>query len=60
MIPTDDEVDESKNRAEGFFLRKGYLGVYAIKDFTLDDADMHLVFTSWRSNSVLLYRRQPC
>lgn len=49
VILTDDEVDESKNRAEGFFQRKpkphGYLGVYAIKDFVLDETGMHLVFT---------------
>ena len=48
VILTDDDINESKGRGEGFFQRKpkphGYLGVCEIKDFVFDDTGMHLVF----------------
>ena len=44
VILTTDKIDESKQRAEGFFQRTGYVAVYDIADFVLDDRGMRFRF----------------
>jgi hypothetical protein len=45
-ILTTDAVDETKNRGFGFFQRTGYVGVFDIADFVLDDSGMRLRFVA--------------
>jgi hypothetical protein len=44
VVLTDDLVDESKNRGEGYFERSNTITVYDISDFALDDAGMRFRF----------------
>jgi hypothetical protein len=44
VILTNDDIDESRGRGKGFFTRTGYVAVYPISDFVIDDAGMHFRF----------------
>jgi hypothetical protein len=44
LILTTDDVDESKRRGEGYFRRTGYIGIYTIEDFVVDDSGMRFRF----------------
>jgi hypothetical protein len=44
VILTTDDFDESKGRNEGCFKRTGYVAVYPISDFVIDDTGMHFRF----------------
>lgn len=44
VILTTHDVTESKGRGEGFFKRTGYVAVYPISDFVLDDDGMRFRF----------------
>jgi hypothetical protein len=44
VILTTDDVNESKMLDPGFFKRTGYVAVYPISDFVIDDEGMHFRF----------------
>jgi hypothetical protein len=46
VILTTDEINQSKRRGEGFFKRTGYIGVYPISDFVVDDESTRFRFGS--------------
>ena len=45
VILTSDDINEGKGRGGGFFSRTGYIAVYGIDDFIIDDEGMRLRFT---------------
>jgi hypothetical protein len=46
VILTTDDVNESKGRGEGFFKRTGYVAVYSVSDFVINDEGMRFRFGS--------------
>ncbi len=44
VILTTDDVNESRGRGEGFFKRTGYVAVYPVSDFVIDDNSMRFRF----------------
>jgi hypothetical protein len=44
VVLTTDTTDESKGRGKGFFQRTGYVAVYSIADFTLDETRVRFRF----------------
>jgi hypothetical protein len=44
VILTTDKINEVKKRGEGFFERTGYVAVFTIVDFALDDQGMRFHF----------------
>jgi hypothetical protein len=44
VVLTTDNINEAKNRGEGFFERTGYIAVYKIEEFVLDDQSMRFRF----------------
>jgi hypothetical protein len=50
IIMTTDKIDPTKSRGLGFFTRTGYIGVFAVEDFELDDNGMRLLLTKRIAN----------
>lgn len=44
VILTTDDINESRNRGEGFFARTGYVAVYPISDLVIDEVGMRFRF----------------
>jgi hypothetical protein len=51
VILTTDKINTAKSRGEGFFERTGYVAVYAIDDFRVDDEGMRFRFTDRIANA---------
>jgi len=51
VILTTDKINEAKNRGEGFFERTGYVAVFSIDGFVVDDAGMRFRFTERIANA---------
>jgi hypothetical protein len=51
VILTTDNINESKNRGEGFFERTGYVAVYNIDDLVVDDEGLRFRFADRIANA---------